>query len=268
MTHRTLTTTALFLGCVMVTAMQLANASELDSLTSNVFTFQQKLANNGNVHSQTKLGEMLEAGNGVEQNIDQARQWYKKAADAGYKPAKNRLIHLDIITNGYDAAKYADWVASIKADVKKRDRDSMFLLAQMYREGLGVKKDYTAAKDILDTLSISGNMSIDNEISLLDAEIRASKKHEQQQARERAEAEKRAEAERQKQLEEAEQQKQEDALAKATAQAQTKAKAAAAAKSKEQIAEEKRRHYEEVMRKLKEEELILKQQQKWAEDRE
>lgn len=260
------TAATVFIGCYLVFGSQLATA-QLDNLSSNVFTFQQKLANNGNVHSQTKLGEMLEAGTGVKQDIAQARQWYQKAADAGYKPAKNRLIHLDIKTNGYDASKHADWVASIKADANNKDRDSMLLLAQMYREGMGVKKDFPAAKNILDTLSISGNMSIDNEITLLDAEIRANKKREQELTKENAEAEKRAEADRKKQSEEAEKQKQAEAQAAAKAAAQAKAKAIEASKTKEEIAEEKRKRYEEVMRKLKEEELILKQQQKWAEDR-
>jgi hypothetical protein len=258
-------TSILCLGCFLVSGTQLASASDLgDNLTSNVFNFQKKLANSGNAQSQNKLGEMFEAGNGVEKDLEQARHWYQEAAKNGYEPAVNRLTYLDIKTKGFNKEKHSAWVTEIKKQADAKNRDSMLLLAQMYREGIVVDKDLAAAKQILDTLSISGNMSIDNEIVLLDAEIRASKKHEQELAAQReAEAKQRAEAERQQKQQDADKAQQNAAKAQLDA-----AKAKADAAAKQETAEEKRKRYEAVMKKLKEEQRVLQEQQKWAEERE
>jgi len=257
--------TTLSLGFFISGSIPLAISSELeDSLTSNVFNFQKKLANSGNAQSQTKLGEMLEAGNGVEKNLEEARHWYQEAANNGYEPAVNRLTYLDIKTSGYNKQKHGAWVTEIKKQAGAGNRDSMLLLAQMYREGIVVDQDLPAAKQLLETLSVSGNMSIDNETVLLDTEIRASKKREQELAARRVEeARQRAEAAKQRAESERQQKQQEAAKAQ-----QDAAKAKAEAATKEETAEEKRKRYEAVMKKIQEEQRILQEQQKWAEERE
>ena len=231
--------TVLYLGCYLLSGIAQANSAELDSFSVSVFGFQQKMAKTGNVQSQTKLGEMLEAGNGVEQNLEQARYWYQQAANNGYEPAQNRLIHLDLESTGYDKAKHADWVSKIITQAEAQNRDSMLLLAQMHRKGLGVNKDFAAAKQILEILSVSGNLSIDFEAAQLDADMHGrqqSKATPAMQPGERA------------------------IKPPATEKVQITA-------SKEKTDEEKRKSYETVMNKIKEEQRILTEQQIWAENR-
>lgn len=242
------------MGCFIASGAYPANASQTDQLSSNLFNFQLKLAKNGNAQSQTKVGEMLEAGNGIDKDLKQARHWYELAAKSGYQPARDRLTYLDISTRGYNKSKNGAWVDSIKSQAAGQDRDSMLLLAQMYRQGIGVKKDYGAAKQLLNVLSVSGNMVIDFENVQLNADIAADKKHQQElEAQSAAQDKQRAEAERQKKIQEAAQAKQAAEKAKADEAAQQETK------------EQKRARYEAVMKKLKEQQQRLEQQQKWAE---
>ena len=61
------------------------NAEESINYFSNVFKFQQKLAENGNVQAQDKLALMYETGEGVEVSVDKALNWYDCAAKSGLK---------------------------------------------------------------------------------------------------------------------------------------------------------------------------------------
>ena len=281
-------TSALCLLCFIASAIQPAISSSLDDMSANVFNFQQKLANSGNVQSQYKLGEMYEAGGGVEKNLEQARSWYQQAASAGHAPAKHRLTYIEIKTGGYKQEKYGDWVTTIIAEAGQRNNTSMLLLAQMHREGVGVKKDLVAARELLDKLITSGNLGVDREIALVDAEMQANKKREQVLAQQRA-----AEAERLRELQKArwvqqEQQrlaKQAAAAARADKPASDTAVASVAVEAtvinqpassaqpestmtaEEKARFEKRKRYEAVMRKLQEEQRILSEQQAWAEER-
>jgi hypothetical protein len=248
------TVSVVCLSCLIISGPGNADTSSLDALSSNVYDFQLKLATNGNVQSQTKVGEMLEAGNGIGKDTKKARHWYQLAAKSGYKPARDRLKFLDIKGRGYNQAKDGDWLKSIKSQAAGQDRDSMLLLAQMYRQGIGVNKDFGAAKQILNVLSVSGNMIIDFENAQLNADIIADKKHQQAlEAQRAAQTKQRAEAEQQKKIQAAAQAKQ--AAAKAKADAATKQETEA----------EKRKRYEAAMEKLKEQQKLLEQEQKWAE---
>lgn len=244
---RSITVTIICLSGFFVSETVDADTSPLGGLSSNVYNFQVKLAKNGNPQSQTKVGEMLEAGNGIGKDLKQARHWYELAAKSGYKPAKDRLTFMDIKANGYKPANDSKWMDNIKTEAAGQDRDSMLLLAQMYRQGIGVKKDYGAAKQLLNVLSVSGNMIIDFENAQLNADIKADKKHEQAlEAQRAAEEKQRADAERQKKV-----------------QAAAKAKADAAAQ--QDSTAEKRKRYEAAMKALKEKQRLLAEQQQWAE---
>jgi len=65
-----------------------------EDMWSSVFDYQQKMANYGNPEAQVKLGEMYEEGHGTPQDYDKAQQWYQKAADQRYAPAKKKLKKL------------------------------------------------------------------------------------------------------------------------------------------------------------------------------
>ena len=54
----------------------------------------RKAALQKNAMAQNTIGEYYEKGLGVEQDLEQAETWYKKAADQGYEPAVRNLERL------------------------------------------------------------------------------------------------------------------------------------------------------------------------------
>lgn len=66
-----------------------------DDMWDGVFAYQKKMADYGHPEAQVKLGEMYEHGNGTEQDYGKAKEWYQKAADQGFEPAKQKLAGLE-----------------------------------------------------------------------------------------------------------------------------------------------------------------------------
>jgi len=153
-----------------------AYAIEASGQASNVFKFQQKLADKGNARAQYKLACMYEAGTGIARDIDQAKHWYNKAATAGIKAASDRITYLSVKQRGYDKSKDSAWLDGIKKDAKASKGDAMFLLAQLYREGIGVKKDLNRSLEILDQVSLLGAADVEDEMALIQQEIDVGKK--------------------------------------------------------------------------------------------
>ncbi len=154
-------------------------AVDASSQSNNVFVFQQKLANKGNARAQYKLATMYESGTGTEQDMEQARHWYYKASSAGVKAAKDRMTYLAIKQQGYDKTKNSAWLAGIQKDAKESKGDALFLLAQLYREGLGVKKDLNKSLEILDKVSLLGAADVESEMALIQQEVDANNKAKQ-----------------------------------------------------------------------------------------
>ena len=60
------------------------------------FKLFKKLAEQGDSQAQYNLGAMYENGEGVEENIEQAKYWYKKSADQGNEDAQEALKELEL----------------------------------------------------------------------------------------------------------------------------------------------------------------------------
>ncbi len=237
--------TITFLLVLSGTAFPLnAYAEELASQSSNIFKFQQKLAMNGNVHAQYKLASMYEMGDGVTASIDQAKHWYGRAAEAGSKPAMQRNTYLITKEQGYDPAKNADWLNSVKTDANAHKAEAMFLLGQLYGEGLGVKKDLERSLELLRQVQILGVANVDNQIALIQDEIDAINKAEQQKGRDQKKASLKPANEEQQAAQLARQQASKEELAKQQA--------------------EKIRRYEKAMLQLHQEQRLIDEQQAWA----
>ena len=116
--------------------------------SSSVLKFQQKMADKGHPESQYKLAMMYESGTGVEMNFEQAKTWYNKAAYQKFKPAKNRLIYLEIKQNGFKES-HEFWLKDLKHEALYGEGEAIFLLGQMYSYGTGVQQDLKKALRIL-----------------------------------------------------------------------------------------------------------------------
>ncbi len=263
-----------------------AFALEVANQSSNVFKFQQKLAAKGNARAQYELAIMYETGVGIALDIRQAKHWYKQASTGGVKAADNREVYLSIKEQGYNKAAGSDWLSSLKKEAKSRDGDAMFLLAQLYREGFGVKKDLNKSLSLLDQVSVLGAADVENETTLILEEMDANdarakkralnKKEVRQPVKKKPPVSKKRAVEKQtKTAPKIEQQ----ASIKPKAQPQSKSVSTKQAKikpvskksKKEQQADaatalqaEKIRRYEKAMMKIKLEQQQIDEQQAWA----
>jgi TPR repeat protein len=226
-------------------SFHLVNADE-NSFGYRVFKMQEKMAKRGSALAQYKLGTFYEYGISVKADTDAAIIWYTKASEKRNKAAVNRLIYLDMKRKGYHEATQADWINRIQDEAATGNVHSIILLGQLHHYGIGVKKDLMKACNLLQKASSQGHTEVDDEVDLINLKMAANKPKPVAPvivAKEKPSKPPATEAPR-------------TSVKKKTSKSLKKAK----------LAEEKRRKYERVMQKLKEEALILEQQQKWSED--
>ncbi len=253
MKHTKLYTITLLLVLTSMATPITAQAEALASQSSNIFKFQQKLAMNGNVLAQYKLASMYERGDGVTASIEQAKHWYGRAAEAGSKPAMHRNTYLEAKEQGYDPVKNADWLNSVKTDANAHEAEAMFLLGQLYSEGIGVKKDLIKSLELLNQVRKLGVANVDNQIAFIQNEIDELNKSEQQNKVGR---------------------KEENARLKQASDAQLAAQQAKIQADEEQVKQnaeaeklaqaEKIRRYEKAIMQLQMEQQQIDKQQAWA----
>lgn len=211
-------------------------AGDTSTFGDRIFQIQRNLALKGNKLAQYKLGTFYEFGVSIKPNIRQARAWYKKAAQSDYTPANHRLTYLDIKQNKYDESKHRAWRESVFKYAEKTEHNALLLLGQMYQNGIAVKKDLKKAINLLSKASSLGHTEIDSEINKINASINRKK---QDKNKKKFSAKKKPVKKKK--------------IKKNTAQKDNR--------------EAKRRKYEESMRKLRQDQLILEQQQTWSESK-
>jgi TPR repeat protein len=123
-------------------------AHAIDTAASSVLRFQQKMAEKGHAEYQYKLARMYESGNAIERDLDNARHWYQLAADQQFKPAQHRLNYLNIRQHGF-TPEHQDWLEKIRLDAQYNDPEALFLLGQMYADGIGVEQDLNKSLKLL-----------------------------------------------------------------------------------------------------------------------
>lgn len=233
-------------SCCLLWANQLY-AVELGTFGERIFQFQEKLANSGNKLAQYKLGTLYEFGISVEPNQQQARLWYEKSASQDYQPAVDRLTYLEVRQDGYDESRHRVWFERVLSQAGAYEPDSLILLGQMNRYGIVVDQNLNMALNLLQQASSMGHTEVDSQIDELKREIYA--------RQQRREAEKQQQAAKAKAVEQSRLEKARQAAARAKTDEQD-----------EQAEREARRlRYEEAMRELYKQELMLQQQQEWAE---
>lgn len=146
------------------------------AVDSNIFKYQLGIAKKGNAPAQFKVAAMYETGVGTTKNTKQAEHWYTQAANGGLSTAKDRLSYLKIKQHGYKKGSDSDWLNRVKAGSDKGDAEAMYLLAQLYRQGLGVKKDLNKSFVLLDQISVFDIPYVDSELELVRSEQNAKPK--------------------------------------------------------------------------------------------
>lgn len=81
----------LFLSLFLLTPIMSANSAGLDDADERLFKAQLAMAEKGGTRAQYYLGEMHEQGLGTKQDVDEAFEWYAKAANQGDSMAKRKI---------------------------------------------------------------------------------------------------------------------------------------------------------------------------------
>jgi hypothetical protein len=211
-----------------------------------VFDFQMKLAQKGNAEAQFKVGEMYEAGRGVEKNMEEAMKWINKAAAQGNQAAGYKLLYYDLEKNGVTSNNKAQ-LDELKTAADAGDGYAQYYVGLMHSRGVGLKQDSNKALDWLGKATLVGVTAAEPEITRVNEarqqELWRAKQEAERRAREQEEA-KRAEEQRKKleakQSEEERKRKQAEARKNAEQQKQLAEKREAERKAAENEARKQR----------------------------
>ncbi|MGF6786804.1 tetratricopeptide repeat protein [Paraburkholderia sp. 35.1] len=99
-------------------------------------------ASAGNRVAENELGVIYESGDGVPEDLAEAKRWYASAAVKGLVAASRNLMRL----NGGNEPKTArEQFTDVRQEAEKGDRVAMYELATMYHIGKGTTINYSAA---------------------------------------------------------------------------------------------------------------------------
>lgn len=151
------------IGLTVLLSLFIFSTATAADINARIFKFQQKVAKIGSPKAQYKLAYMYEAGRGTEKDLNKAALWYKKAAKQKYKAAKHRLEFINVKTKGFKA-KHKAWLKSLISDANNGDDNVQFLLASMYEDGIGVKRNLKQAQRYYKLSTAKGNADAESEL--------------------------------------------------------------------------------------------------------
>lgn len=116
---------------------------------NEAFYWYKRAADSGNVNNMNTVGTLYSRGLGVDQDYKEAMKWYKKAVEKGYAGAMSNigLSYYHGYGVGQDYVKAMEWYkkAHEAEESPKNKAQIRYIIANMYEEGLGVKKDKKTA---------------------------------------------------------------------------------------------------------------------------
>ncbi|MDR1167038.1 MAG: sel1 repeat family protein [Deltaproteobacteria bacterium] len=116
----------------------------------------QKAAAQGHALAQYNFARMLELGDGVARDLDQAQRWYQEAAQNGDARAQVRLSEMLLTrprAQGGDPALAAEWLARAAS---QGDRRAQYYLGKLRQFGVGVPQDLDLAASLYDAAAEGG----------------------------------------------------------------------------------------------------------------
>lgn len=105
----------------------------------------------GNADAQFNLGQAYKLGRGVSADLNQAEQWYRKAALQGHPQAEDNY-GLALFQNG----KRAEAVPWLEKSANRGEPRAQFVLGTMYFNGDGVTRDWVRAYALMVRSSQTG----------------------------------------------------------------------------------------------------------------
>lgn len=136
----------------------------------------RKLAEQGNVNAQARLGHMYASGEGTKQDWDEAVKWYRLAAEQGNAEAQNNLGDMYYSSRGLpqDDTEAVKWYRLAAEQGNARAQNSLGL---KYEFGYGVPQDYVTAHKWFNLAAANASSSDPGirELAILNRDIVAKK---------------------------------------------------------------------------------------------
>lgn len=120
-----------------------------------------ELAHGGSKTAQLMVGWMYQVGRGVEQNVGEARRWYKRAADAGSPAAQFYLGLLHRVEGAFP-----DALRGFEAAASQDYAPALYRLGRMYDVGEGAQIDRDKAYEYLARAARLGHLFAQREIAV------------------------------------------------------------------------------------------------------
>ena len=118
----------------------------------DAFQAFQLAAKAGNTEAMSSLGYMYTMGLGRKRDLQQARQWYKDAADAGYPDGMAGVAYAYEIAQNYQQAR--QWYEKAAAAGSATGMEN---LGALYETGHGVAQDYQQARQWYEKAATAGD---------------------------------------------------------------------------------------------------------------
>jgi hypothetical protein len=121
-----------------------------------LFKERLELAGSGDRDAQYAVAQAYLFGTGVEESVEQALSWLRKAAEDGHRAAQVQLgDHFRFgIEGGEDLPQAAMWY---RRAADQNDAHAQYKLGQMYLDGVGVARDALAAANLFRAAAVAGN---------------------------------------------------------------------------------------------------------------
>ena len=135
---------------------------------NEAFKWCLKGAEAGDIYAQNRLANKYLKGEGCKRNLGEALDWLRTAAEAGNAFSASELSKM------YRSGQYfsvdieeATYYAVMAAKGERPQLSELFSIADMYREGNGVKKSVEKALELYTIVADNGNVDCMNNVGLL-----------------------------------------------------------------------------------------------------
>lgn len=123
---------------------------------AELFKTVKEKALSGDAKAQTELGSLYQAGTGTRKNLEEAINWFRKAADQADASAQDRLgdVYMFGLGVNEDNKESAAWYAKA---AEQGLASSQYKLGMMYDKGVGVEQNGKKARDLIKQAAAQGN---------------------------------------------------------------------------------------------------------------
>lgn len=124
----------------------------------------------GNNVAAAHLALAYRDGKGIEKDLEKSIELMERASGSGVVWAKIELLNLYRLCGTKECDEKRTNL--LKECSQSNNKDLLFSLAQMYRNGRGVRKDYSKAEELMELAIANGHMGAINELNIMRREMK------------------------------------------------------------------------------------------------